>query len=98
MKKILEKISFEKFMSFDFYRGGCIVELPERKLQDKEIEEIWEYLGDIPITDEECLDDDYFIWPKGSDKYEDVWRWFDVNHSKGVGFLVNEFESKKQFI
>ncbi|QUH21775.1 hypothetical protein [Alkaliphilus sp. B6464] len=90
----LENISFEEFMGIKYHRGGVLVNLPQRKLTDEEIEDIWDHLGDIPIDEDECLDDNYFIWTKGSDKYEDVWRWFDSNHSKGVAYLVNDYKGK----
>lgn len=90
-----EYITFKEFMEQQYYKGGKLVSissLPEKKLTDTEIESIWSSLTDIPVNEDECLDDDFFIWQKGSDKYEDVWRWFDQNHSKGVAYLVNDYE------
>jgi hypothetical protein len=60
------------------------------KMTDKQIEQIWIGLEDIPITNDE-LDDDYFVWDCGTTK-DEIWKWFDKHHSKGVGWLVNEFE------
>lgn len=41
----------------------------------------------------ECLDVDWQGWSKGTHR-EEIWHWFDENHSKGVGWLMNERETK----
>ena len=68
-------------------------------LQDKEMESLWEELEDIPfIEDEEgrlILDSDepWHNFEPGTTK-EEIWHYFDRNHSKGLNYLVNEYESK----
>lgn len=68
-------------------------------LQDKEMESLWEKLEDIPfIEDEEgrlILDSDepWHNFEPGTTK-EEIWHYFDRNHSKGINYLVNEYESK----
>ena len=37
------------------------------------------------------LDKDWQGWYKGTD-VETIWHWFDEHHSKGVGWLMNEYE------
>ena len=37
------------------------------------------------------LDRDWQGWYKGTD-VETIWYWFDEHHSKGVGWLMNEYE------
>ena len=62
---------------------------------DREVEKLWEELGDIPVYENEkyelCLDVDWQGWCKGTD-VETIWHWFDEHHSKGVGWLMNEYE------
>lgn len=78
----------------DIQEGSIIVDSKTPEI-DYIVETIWDELEDIPINlEDETLDEDFYIWEKGDDKYEDVWRWFDVHHSKGVAYLVNEYEGK----
>ena len=42
----------------------------------------------MPVDpDTEKLEDDWFIFPIGTDK-EEIWHWFDERHSKGVAYLL----------
>ena len=64
--------------------------------KDMEIEKLWEELEDIPVYEDEnyelCLDTDLQGWSKGT-SVDEIWHWFDEHHSKGVGWLMNEYES-----
>lgn len=78
--------------------------LKEKSLQhDKEMESLWEELEDIPfIEDEEgrlILDSDepWHNFEPGTTKAQ-IWHYFDRNHSKGINYLVNEYESKTKEI
>lgn len=62
-----------------------------RKYDDKELETMWNELEDIPIDKEECLDINWNGFSKGIHR-EEIWHWFDEQHSKGVGWLMNEYE------
>lgn len=63
------------------------------KISDEEVEDLWDELEDVPISENECLDEDWYIFAKGT-FVEDIWYWFDEHHSKGVGWLMNEYERK----
>ena len=64
--------------------------------KDKEIEKLWEELEDITVHEDEnyelCLDEDWQGWSKGT-SVDEIWHWFDEHHSRGVGWLMNEYES-----
>lgn len=69
-----------------------LVTVTEDAITDEILKEEWDKLGDIPINDDEQIDEDYTVgqgrkwqtsWPKGTDR-EDIWRWFDMKHSIGV--------------
>lgn len=64
--------------------------------KDREIEKLWEELEDIPVYEDEnyelCLDVNWHGWSKGT-SVDEIWHWFDEHHSKGVGWLMNEYES-----
>lgn len=64
-----------------------------QKYDDELLESMWDEFEDVPIDENECLDVDWKGWRKGTNR-EEVWHWFDENHSKGVGWLMNERETK----
>ena len=74
--------------------------LKEKSLQhDKEVEALWEELEDIPFIEDEDgrlildLAEPWHGFEPGTTK-EEIWHYFDRNHSKGINYLVNEYESK----
>ena len=70
-------------MNFD--KTGKMETLADR---DRDLEALWADLADVPVdSDTEKLEEDWFIFPKGTDK-EDIWHWFDDRHSKGVAYLL----------
>ena len=64
---------------------------------DREIEKLWEELEDVPVDENECLDVDWQGWWKGTHR-EEIWHWFDEHHSKGVGWLMNEYEPEEYLL
>lgn len=63
-------------------------------LNDENIEKLWRELTDITFDDSEndlVLSEDWFIFDEGTER-EDIWHWFDHHHSKGIGWLMNEYE------
>ena len=60
------------------------------KYNDTELENLWKSLEDIPMNENEQLEEDWFIFSKGTDK-EEIWHWFDEQYSKGVSYLLYEF-------
>lgn len=65
----------------------------EFRTQDELVEAMWETLTDINIDEDEYTEQNWFVFPIGTHR-EDIWHWFDEYHSKGVGWLVNEYERK----
>lgn len=61
---------------------------------DKLLEVLWEGFEDILLYEEyneEFLDEPYLDFKVGTSK-EDIWHWFDDRHSKGVHYLLYEYE------
>ena len=53
---------------------------------DKDLQffkELWELFGDVPVNEEDNIDEDFYIWLKGTDKFE-IWTWFDEQLPNGV--------------
>lgn len=71
-------------------RHGC-----KFNATDREIEKLWKELEDVPVYENEnlelCIDKYFQGWYKGIDLIT-IWHWFDKKHSKGVGWLMNEYE------
>lgn len=60
----------------------------EKEYTDAELEKLWEAFGDVPMNPEtEVMAADFLHFPKGTHR-EDIWKWFDGKHSKGVIFLL----------
>lgn len=77
-------------MCTDIYCKDCRHKCKE-DVNDREVEKLWEEFEDVPFNENECLDCDWQGWNKGTYR-EEIWHWFDKHHSKGVGWLMNEYE------
>lgn len=70
------------------------------KLTDREAEALWESFADVPFIENEnkelILDaaDGWAGFEKGTVR-EDIWQFFDENHSKGVRYLLYEYEPEE---
>lgn len=64
-------------------------------ITDREVEKLWDELEDIPVYENEdyelCLEVDFEGWGKGTTQSV-LWDWFNTHHSKGLMWLVNEYE------
>ncbi|HDR52564.1 MAG TPA: hypothetical protein ENN90_13265 [Mariniphaga anaerophila] len=45
--------------------------------------ELWHAFTDIPIDNEECIDVDFYIRKKGTDRFA-IWHWFDKSFPNGI--------------
>lgn len=52
------------------------------RLYDEEV--FWGELGDIPIDENDCIDDDFIIFDKGTD-VQDIWHWFEEFYDTQIG-------------
>lgn len=59
---------------------------------DSLLEDLWKTLTDVPMNPEtEDMEEDWFIFPKGTNR-EEIWDWFDEQHSKGIGWIMENIE------
>lgn len=58
-----------------------------KKYTDEDLEKLWEEFGNIPIDENDNIDQDFYMWRKGTYKF-DIWHWFDRLHSKGVFDII----------
>lgn len=55
---------------------------------DSLLEDLWKTLTDVLIDPEtEDIEENWFIFPKRTNR-EEIWEWFDEQHSKGVGWIM----------
>lgn len=84
--------AFDNYIEY-LYEENLIIDT----LSDEGIEELWKELEDVTLDEDEHgilrLANDWNGFSKGTD-IEDVWYWFDEHHSKGVGYLMNEYEKE----
>ena len=72
---------------------------PEMQTRQKEldsiIEKLWVALEDVPFVEDKnrelILDGEYLDFPKGTTR-DKIWHWFDDMYSKGVAYLINDFD------
>lgn len=58
--------------------------------RDKELEQLWRDLEDVPMCPEtETIEREFLDFGTGTPR-EDIWHWFDERHSKGVHYLLYE--------
>lgn len=57
----------------------------------KELQELWNELSDIPVNENDEIEDDFLDFPAGTSKF-DVWHWFDERCPNGVAedLMYNE--------
>ena len=55
--------------------------------QDTILENVWATLEDVNTDEEECTDQDWFIFHAGTHR-EEIWEWFDKHYNMGVAGLL----------
>lgn len=67
----------------------------EQKDIDLFLEIMWRELEDVPVDENESgeliLVEDWYHFNAGTDR-DEIWHWFDDNHSHGVAYLMFELE------
>ena len=57
------------------------------ELIPKDYEKLWSMFGDVPINNNDEIEQDFLWFPIGTDRF-DVWHWFDENYPGGVAALM----------
>ena len=50
----------------------------------KHLKQLWDGLADVVIDNDDCIDADYHIWERGTNRQE-IWHWFDEQCPNGIG-------------
>ena len=54
---------------------------------DYELEDLWETFGDIPIDDNDLIQQEFLGFPVGTNRME-LWKWFYEHYTGGVAKLT----------
>lgn len=46
------------------------------KITFSQLKELWETLSNIPVDNNDCIEENFLWWGAGTDKF-DIWHWFD---------------------
>lgn len=84
----------EESIPYNCLTGDSHYWLFDELICDENVERWWDELSDVPFDDHDpnhdmVLAEDWRRFKKGT-KREDIWRWFDEHHSRGVAYLLNE--------
>ena len=80
-----------KFMWDKIEISGCDF-MMEIHTQDKLLEAMWNTLEDVNVDEDGYIEQNWFVFEKEETHREYIWHWIDERHSKGVGWLMNEYE------
>ena len=79
------------YICTDCIAKGDILLLDEKRRED--IIKLWEYFSEISVDDNDEIEQDFYEWEKGTDKYY-IWSWFDEQFEEGLGkYLENKGEN-----
>ena len=72
---------------------------PQENMTDLDLENLWLELADVPFDDNDpdvdmTLAENWKWFSKGTPS-EEIWRWFDERHSRGVAYLLGEETPEK---
>ena len=64
------------------------------ELTDEVLEQLWQNFADVPMNpDTEKMEAWFLHFSAGTDR-EDIWKWFDQHHSKGVAYLLYDADDE----
>lgn len=72
--------------------------MTSNKEKNELLEHIWEDLQNQSFDQDDLLEKDWYyegklLFRKGNHRIENIWRWFDQQHSKGLRYLLFEYNS-----
>lgn len=67
--------------------NNCFSDSNDGSFDEKEIERLWELIGEVPVNNDDEIEEDFLGFPEGTHK-EEVWHWFDEEYPAGVCRLM----------
>lgn len=88
--EIIDRLHEENRIDYGDYVAihDALDEIDLLRDRDEVLEDLWDQFADIPMNPEtECIEAPFMGWGVGISR-EEIWRWFDQRHSKGVAYLL----------
>ena len=63
----------------------------DSSFDEKEVEKLWGFLGEMPVNDDDEIEEDFLDFQEGTHK-EEIWHWFDEVYPDGVRRLMMKGE------
>lgn len=60
-------------------------------LQGKTAEDLWEEFGDVPIDNDDYTEQDWYSFPRGTNRFE-IWTWFEEAFDLSVAIDLMHLE------
>ena len=58
--------------------------------QQKPVREMWEEFGNVPVNNDNEIEQDFYHFEKGTDR-DEVWHWFEeIDPTFSVGEMINK--------
>ena len=87
----LDADPFDPALSALFLGGETGQAKRETSDLDSRLERLWDDFSDVPMDSEtECICDSFLGFPAGTHR-EEIWKWFDERHSRGVYYRMYEY-------
>lgn len=78
------RISTDEYITI----SSALDEIEPLDSRDKELENLWAQLEDVPMDPEtERIDEPYLHFPSETHR-EEIWKWFDERYSRGISGLL----------
>lgn len=88
-KIILKSLNVDKDQIPEFLESVARYFADEASWTTEELQNAWEYFGDIPMNPEnELMEQEFLHFPARTHR-EKIWEWFDHKHPDGVHALLN---------
>lgn len=66
---------------YQFTENKILIEKDD--IEFNKLKEMWTKFGDIPIDEEEDIEEQFYCWNIGTNRYE-IWNWFDKHCPNGL--------------
>jgi hypothetical protein len=76
----------------DWFNSNLIDVFYDNRFSLPILENMWEEFGDIPINDDDEIEQDFYCWEKGTDRFvpkKSGWHWFDEKLPNGITIDFN---------
>ena len=67
------------------------------KIFAEDLQKLWVEFGDVPVNEKDEIEEDFYLWEKGTDKLA-IWAWFDEKLPEGLVKKRGKNGNEKQYV